>query len=149
MRECHFPLAALDKGVTFRCMDGHASYEKDEARIKALIAGDSQLLDATVHGFVASSALSRALDEDVPEQMRQLYLHAVLEGQVPAADFYFIYMLHLPNLLYMLLLTPKWFTSTWCLQSNLLIGASLEHPSRKYSCRYREHSASASGIGRR
>ena len=51
---------------------------EDEQRIKAAIQGESQLLDGTVHGAVAGSVLSRALQD---ENRSQQYLAAIREGE--------------------------------------------------------------------
>ena len=77
-RQQHFPLALTDIGISFDCMQGEASVPEDEQRIKAAIQGESQLLDGTVHGAVAGSVLSRALQD---ENRSQQYLAAIREGE--------------------------------------------------------------------
>ena len=64
MRESHFPIHLIERGITFRCQNGNASVESDKHKITAEIGADATLLNDTVHGVVAVAALERVLKEN-------------------------------------------------------------------------------------
>ena len=78
--ESAFPLALIETGISFKCLDGKASMPKDEERIKAAIGDGSTLLDETVHGVNASAALLRGLEAGGETRVR--FLEAVRRGHV-------------------------------------------------------------------
>ena len=75
-----FPLELLEAGIRFLCLAGQASVEKDRERIVIDIGNQSNTLDATVHGVVASGALRRALEAGGPRAAA--FLEAVRHGHV-------------------------------------------------------------------
>jgi len=79
-RESYFPLSLLDTAIEFQCMEGKASVEEDAIRIKAEIGDNNSVLDATVHGVMAASALKQVLEEG--GERRERYLEAVRAGHV-------------------------------------------------------------------
>jgi len=94
-RESYFPVDRLELGITFDCQTARASFALDEKRIKHSIGGhDKQtILNHCVHGFMAASALRRALeessngnhhDDDVVAgpTMADQFLEAVRHGQL-------------------------------------------------------------------
>jgi hypothetical protein len=81
LREQHFPLVLLDKGIEFKCKDGEASFPADQKRISDAIGKDATLLDEKVHGVVAAAALKGVLVADDIER-RSKYLEAVRAGHV-------------------------------------------------------------------
>ena len=81
LREQHFPLVLLDKGIEFKCKDGEASVPADQKRISDAIDEDDTLLDDKVHGKVAAAALKGVLVADDIER-RSKYLEAVRVGHV-------------------------------------------------------------------
>ena len=81
-REAHFPFQLLEDGTRFECSAGQATVSSDKDRI-LLAIGDSkqqQLLDTTVHGRVAASALGRALETG--EEKGDLFLKAIAAGRL-------------------------------------------------------------------
>lgn len=72
--------ACLRSGISFKCLDGQATVAADGDRIKAAIGEDATLLDETVHGINAASALRRALSEGGAR--RERFLEAVRKGHV-------------------------------------------------------------------
>ena len=75
-REARFPLKVTDKGVSFRCVEGKASVQKDRERIIKEIGSDTQLLDETLHGVIVGAVLDAAL-KGTNEKQKLLYLEAL------------------------------------------------------------------------
>merc|ERR1740117_1351564 len=75
VREQHFPIDLIQRGVTFSCENGNASVESDKDKIMAEIGADVTLLNDTVHGVVAAAALERVLKEN--SDSRHEFLEAV------------------------------------------------------------------------
>ena len=62
-REAGFPADLLSKGMEFQSSKGQASEPLDKDRILGFIGDESTLLDNALHGVVAVSSLSQALEE--------------------------------------------------------------------------------------
>ena len=62
-REGFFPIKLLDIAIAFQCRRGNATVKEDQIRILNEIGEDTRILDDTVHGVVAASALHRVLAE--------------------------------------------------------------------------------------
>ena len=70
MREMNFPMEVLLTGISFLCEEGEASVPKDKVAILAEInktEGAAQILDDTLHGFVAASSLRSVIMSDDEE----------------------------------------------------------------------------------
>ena len=83
LREKHFPMARLTKGLTFKCMEGKASVTSDEDRIKGEIAAEAngaEHLDDAVHGLVALSQLVRGLEAG--DETAKYFMDAIRKGEV-------------------------------------------------------------------
>lgn len=81
LREGHFPMARLRKGLTFKCMEGKASMPSDEDRIKREVAAEAngaEHLDAAVHAVVASSQLVRGLEAG--DETAVYFMDAIRKG---------------------------------------------------------------------
>ena len=81
MRERHFPLELIDRGVGFKCVEGAASVEADKVNIIAEIGDQTIALDDKIHSVVAGGALERVLQDN--DERRHLYLEAVRKGGPP------------------------------------------------------------------
>jgi len=81
LREQHFPIELLDRGISFECREGETTEEGDKIRILATIEqnGAAEKLDCIVHSYVAGAGMRRALEEG-GDRLRQ-YMAAVQCGQ--------------------------------------------------------------------
>ena len=64
-REAKFPKELMNKGLTFDCADGIASYPADKVKIMAAIGAvqEQHQLNCSVHGRVAVASLRPALEQ--------------------------------------------------------------------------------------
>ena len=76
LREKHYPMELVRKGMAFACLEGNASFKPDKDRILEDIGEDHQQLDNTVHGRVAAAFLRRGLEEGFQEDFLEVPLLA-------------------------------------------------------------------------
>ena len=77
LREKHYPLELVRKGIAFACKEGNASFPEDKDRILEDIGEHHLHLDNTVHGVVAAAALRRGLEEGFQAEFLKVSLLVV------------------------------------------------------------------------
>ena len=89
LRELHFPLELLQTAISFDCSKGESSVIRDKVAILAELEKDGavETLNNTVHGFVAASALRRAI-ESRDAQLLDQFLETLRGGRVTKLQLY-------------------------------------------------------------